>query len=106
MHSFYPVLWSENLVLLCHKKKLYIIQNKAFEDNFEPPFALFDINASQGNQCLNMVEEVLEKIYSKFIARCQVSNPSCIFKFANLKRDSSGYPSAMFLDDAKALNTQ
>jgi hypothetical protein len=105
MHSFYPVLWSENLVLLCHKKKLYIIQNKAFEDNFEPPFALFDTTLHKETN-VSMVEEVLEKIYSKFIARCQVSNPSCIFKFANLKRDSSGYPSAMFLDDAKALNTQ
>jgi hypothetical protein len=34
------------------------------------------------------------------------SNPRCFFKFANLKRNSSDYPSAMFLGDACALNAQ
>jgi hypothetical protein len=27
------------------------------------------------------------------------SNPRCFFRFANSKRNSSGYPSAMFLGD-------
>jgi hypothetical protein len=33
-------------------------------------------------------------------------NPHCFFKFANLKRNSSDYPSAMFLGGACALNAQ
>jgi hypothetical protein len=32
------------------------------------------------------------------------SNPRCFFKFANLKRNSSGYSSAMFLDDTCGRN--
>jgi hypothetical protein len=40
--------------------------------------------------------------YAQYIERIEAglkSKPSCFFKFANLKRNSSGYPSAMFLAD-------
>jgi hypothetical protein len=47
--------------------------------------------------------------YAQYIERVEAglkSNPRCFFKFANLNRNSSGYPSAMFLGDACARNTQ
>jgi hypothetical protein len=40
--------------------------------------------------------------YIQYIKRVKAglkSNPRCFFKFANLKRNSSGYLSAMFLGD-------
>jgi predicted glycosyltransferase involved in capsule biosynthesis len=47
--------------------------------------------------------------YAQYIERIEAglkSNPRCFFKFANLKRYSSVYPSAMFLGDTCAHNTQ
>jgi hypothetical protein len=70
-----------------------------FEDNFEPPLALFDIHASRENHCPNGRRIFRENL-------CQVSNSRCFFKFANLKRNSSGYPSAMFLGYVCAQNAQ
>jgi hypothetical protein len=47
--------------------------------------------------------------YAQYIERVETglkSNPSCFFKFANLKLAVSGYPSAMFLVGACARYAQ
>jgi hypothetical protein len=47
--------------------------------------------------------------YAQYIERIEAalkSNPRCFLKFANLKRNSSGYPSAMFLGDTYMRNAQ
>jgi hypothetical protein len=47
--------------------------------------------------------------YAQYIERVEAglkSNPRCFFKFANLKRNTSGYPFAMFLGGACERNAQ
>jgi hypothetical protein len=47
--------------------------------------------------------------YAQYVERVEVglkSNPRCFFTFANLKRNSSGNPSAMFLGGTCARNAQ
>jgi hypothetical protein len=47
--------------------------------------------------------------YAQYIERIEAglkSNPRSFFKFANLKRNSSGYPFAMFLGDTCVRNAQ
>jgi hypothetical protein len=47
--------------------------------------------------------------YAQYIERIEAglkSNHRCFFKFTNLWRNSSGYPSAMFLGDTCAHNAQ
>jgi hypothetical protein len=47
--------------------------------------------------------------YAQYIERVEAglkSNPRCFSRFANLKRNSRGYPSAMFLGDTYARNAQ
>jgi hypothetical protein len=44
-------------------------------------------------------------IYIEKVEAGSKSTPRCFFKFANLRRNSSGYPSVMFLGGACALNT-
>jgi hypothetical protein len=47
--------------------------------------------------------------YAQHIERIEVglkTNPRYFFKFANLKRNSSGYPSATFMGDTYARNEQ
>jgi hypothetical protein len=44
--------------------------------------------------------------YAQYIERIEAglkSNPRCLFRFANLKLNSSGYPSAMFHDTSMTL---
>jgi predicted glycosyltransferase involved in capsule biosynthesis len=48
-------------------------------------------------------------VYALYIERVEAglkSNPRCFFKFANLKRNSSSYPSTMLLGDACARNAK
>jgi hypothetical protein len=48
-------------------------------------------------------------IYVQYIERIEAglkSNPRCFLKFVNLKRNSSGFPSAMFLGGDCTRNTQ
>jgi hypothetical protein len=47
--------------------------------------------------------------YAQYIERAETaikSNPRCFFNFGNLKRNSSGYPSTVFLGGAYTRNAQ
>jgi hypothetical protein len=44
--------------------------------------------------------------YIEWIEAGLKSNPRCFFKFANLKRNCSGYPSVMFLGETCAGTSQ
>jgi hypothetical protein len=73
MHSFYLVLWSGNLVPLCQHSQEKTSNNpkQVFEDNYEPPSALFDGHASRGNLCPNGRRTFRENFLEVY---CQMSS--------------------------------